>query len=106
MSAAFNGSVNVSINDGWIPEFARHGQNCFVTPTADHHALSIQEIDDFDHENIMDVLENEVIPAYYNDPERWVKIMQQSMQGCIRSSTVTGWHRSILTACIFLLITR
>ncbi len=80
MSAAFNGSVNVSINDGWIPEFARHGQNCFVTPTADHHALSIQEIDDFDHENIMDVLENEVIPAYYNDPERWVKIMQQSMQ--------------------------
>jgi len=21
-----------------------------------------------------------VIPAYYNDPERWVKIMQQSMQ--------------------------
>jgi starch phosphorylase len=27
MTAAMNGAVNVSINDGWIPEFSKHGIN-------------------------------------------------------------------------------
>lgn len=79
MSAAFNGSVNVSINDGWIPEFAKHGVNSFVTPTADHTKLDIATIDSFDHKNIMDVLENEVIPMYYNDPAKWLSVVKNSM---------------------------
>ena len=29
MTAAMNGSVNVSINDGWIPEFQKNGKNSF-----------------------------------------------------------------------------
>ncbi len=83
MTAAMNGSVNVSINDGWIPEFARHGENAFVTPTADHTSMDIESIDNFDHENIMDVLENEVIPTYYDNPSKWVSIMKNSMRDVV-----------------------
>ena len=35
MTAAMNGSVNFSIPDGWIPEFAVHGENSFVIEPAD-----------------------------------------------------------------------
>lgn len=34
MSAAMNGSISVSTNDGWICEFAKDGENCFVIPEA------------------------------------------------------------------------
>lgn len=80
MTAAMNGSVNVSILDGWIPEFAKHGKNAFVTPAADHTLLSVAEIDEFDHKNIMQVLENEVIPTYYKEPGKWLEIMKNSMK--------------------------
>jgi hypothetical protein len=35
MTAAMNGAVNLSISDGWIPEFAKHGENSFVLPVVD-----------------------------------------------------------------------
>ncbi len=35
MTAAMNGSINFSIPDGWVPEFARHGKNCFSIEPAD-----------------------------------------------------------------------
>ncbi|MBC8046617.1 MAG: alpha-glucan family phosphorylase [Fimbriimonadaceae bacterium] len=79
MTAAMNGSINVSISDGWIPEFAKHGGNSFVTPVADHTKLSVEEIDNYDHENIMNVLENEVIPAYYENGTKWKHIISNSM---------------------------
>lgn len=80
MTAAFNGSVNVSINDGWIPEFARHGENAFITPAADHEHLTVEEIDEFDHANLMKVLLTEVIPTYYKNPGKWLQIMKNSMK--------------------------
>ncbi|MFN0275125.1 MAG: alpha-glucan family phosphorylase [Chitinophagales bacterium] len=79
MTAAMNGALNVSISDGWIPEFAKHGENSFVTPVADHTKLTIEEIDNYDHENIMQVLEKEVIPLYYEDRAKWQKIISNSM---------------------------
>jgi starch phosphorylase len=30
MTAAMNGSINLSIPDGWVPEFAKHGKNSFI----------------------------------------------------------------------------
>jgi len=44
MSAAFNGSLNVSTDDGWIPEFRNNGKNSFVLPALDHK-LPIAEQD-------------------------------------------------------------
>ena len=78
MTAAFNGSVNFSINDGWIPEFARHGENCFLIPAADP-GLPLNQIDDLDHGHMMRILEEELIPAYYDKKGKWVEIVKNSM---------------------------
>ena len=79
MTAAMNGSVNLSTDDGWIPEFVKNGINGFVTPQADYHNLSVYDQDNFDLENLYNVLENEIIPTYYDDKDKWRKIQQTAM---------------------------
>lgn len=74
MTAAMNGSVNVSINDGWIPEFEKHGENCFVLPELDYKS-PVWEQDEKDCSNLYDVLENEVIPTFYDKPKKWQEIV-------------------------------
>ena len=78
MSAAKNGTVNFSISDGWIPEFARHAENSFILPIADL-TTSVFEQDNFDAQNLYRMLEEEIVPFYYNDPARWWDIVIQSM---------------------------
>lgn len=79
MTAAMNGSVNVSTNDGWICEFIKDGKNGFVLPTVDHN-LPLREQDQKDMDNLFDVIENKVIPAYYDSKgAKWQKIVNQSM---------------------------
>jgi len=79
MTAAMNGAVNVSVLDGWIPEFAVHGENSFIIPPADHNTMDNVSIDNFDFENLMNVLENEVVPAYYENRAKWQQIVRRSM---------------------------
>jgi len=79
MTAAMNGSVNLSTNDGWIPEFAKDGTNSFVLPEADHND-PIEKQDRFDSENLYDKLENEVLPMYYDHPEKWQKLVFKAME--------------------------
>jgi starch phosphorylase len=79
MTAAMNLSVNFSIDDGWIPEFAKHGHNSFVIPHADSDA-SISTQDDQDHHNLMRILEDEIIPLYYKKPDTWLQIAKNSMR--------------------------
>ena len=78
MTAAMNGSVNVSIPDGWVPEFSKHGKNSFIIKTADE-SLSAEQRDRIEAENLLDLLENEVIPTYYKTPEKWNKIVKTAM---------------------------
>ncbi len=79
MTAAMNGSINLSIPDGWVPEFAKHKHNAFVIPTADD-ALSPEERDRIEAQNLLDLLEHELIPLYYEQPDEWLKIMKTSMR--------------------------
>ena len=79
MSAAMNGSVNLSTDDGWIPEFARHGENSFVVPKADYDNMSVYDQDNYDLNKLYEILENEVIPMYYDHPEEWRKIQHTAM---------------------------
>lgn len=79
MTAAMNGSVNLSTDDGWIPEFAKNGVNGFVVPQADYENMSVYDQDNFDLENLYNVLENEILPMYYDQPEKWRKVQQQAM---------------------------
>ncbi len=79
MTAAMNASVNFSIPDGWIPEFSKHGVNSFLIEPADRN-LSIEEQDSVEADRLMDVLENEILPTYYNKPAQWMKIVKASMK--------------------------
>lgn len=77
MAAAMLGSVNVSIPDGWVPEFAKHSKNCFCVEAADQQ-LDEKEKNQLEASRIYDVLENEVLPTYYDKPEKWFAIMTQA----------------------------
>jgi starch phosphorylase len=78
MTAAMNGSINLSIPDGWVPEFAKHGKNSFIIPKADD-SLSVEERDFEEAKNLLDLLENEIIPTYYKSPSKWTKIVKAGM---------------------------
>lgn len=82
MSASMNGSVHLSTNDGWHPEFAKDNVNSFTIPTASA-GMSIEEQDEFDNKNLMDILENKIIPLYYNEPKEWIKIVKNAMSDVI-----------------------
>lgn len=75
MTAAMNGSVNLSIPDGWIPEFARDKENCFIIQPAPDN-LSPEETDLMEAAALLDTLEKTVLPIYYNDPARWRSVMK------------------------------
>jgi starch phosphorylase len=78
MTAAMNGAVNVSTYDGWIPEFAKHGVNSFIVPPVDQ-SLPIHEQDQVDLINLLDILEKDIIPMYYHEPNKWAQIIKNSM---------------------------
>lgn len=78
MTAAMNGAVNVAIPDGWFPEFARDKQNSFIIPASDP-ALPEHIRDENDANALYDLLEKEVIPMYYDYPDRWTAIIKQAM---------------------------
>lgn len=80
MTAAMNGAVNVSTDDGWIPEFINHGHNGFVVPQADYANMATQEQDDYDLNKLYDILENEILPLYYEDYNTWRIVMKNGMK--------------------------
>lgn len=78
MTAAMNGSINASIPDGWVPEFAKHGKNAFIIEPAGD-SLSREEKDKIEATRLLDLLENEIIPTYYKNPATWQKMVRASM---------------------------
>ncbi len=80
MSAAMNGAVNVSTNDGWICEFINNGNNGFVVPPVDYMNMHVQEQDNYDMIKIYEILENEILPIYYDDHDTWRQVMKNGMR--------------------------
>jgi starch phosphorylase len=80
MTASMNGAVNLSTDDGWIPEFAKHGENSFVVPKTDYAAMSREEIDDYDCDMLYNILENDILPIFYDNPDQWRQIMKTAMK--------------------------
>lgn len=78
MSASMNGSIHFSIDDGWNPEFAKHCKNAFTIPPLDYKLPTLEQ-DRVDNKNMMDILENIIIPTYYDKPKEWVSIMKSAM---------------------------
>jgi starch phosphorylase len=79
MTASMNGSINFSTYDGWIPEYSKHGVNSFIVPPVDL-SLPQHKQDQLDLQNLLNILEDEIIPTYYDHPKKWVNIMKNSMQ--------------------------
>lgn len=82
MSAAMNGAVNVSIPDGWFPEFAKDKINSFIIPAASP-GLPDHQQDEADAHALYDLLEKEVIPMYYDDPKGWLTMMKNGMRDVV-----------------------
>ena len=79
MTAAMNGSINFSIPDGWIPEFAKDGENSFIIPPADR-SLRVHEQDEIECQSLLNILENDILPTYYDKPKKWAQIMMNGMR--------------------------
>lgn len=82
MTAAMNGSVNLSTYDGWICEFAKDGVNSFLIPVADPE-LSWEERDRHDLLGFYRKMNEEVLPIYYDHPEKWDEIALRSMNDVV-----------------------
>jgi starch phosphorylase len=77
-----NGGLNCSVLDGWWAE-AFDGQNGFAIGKGTQH-VSDQISDQRDAQALYDVLENSVIPLYYQRdidglPRQWVRMMMNSI---------------------------
>jgi len=80
MTAAMNGAINFSTDDGWIPEFVNHGNNGFVVPKADYARMNVHEQDEYDLEKVYNILENEILPLYYEHYDTWRQITKNGMR--------------------------
>ena len=80
MTAAMNGSVNFSTHDGWICEFINHGNNGFVVPPINYSAISVHEQDEYDMIKLYEILENQILPMYYDNPHVWRQIIKNGMR--------------------------
>jgi len=80
MTAAMNGAVNFSTDDGWIPEFINNGNNGFVVPMADYKNMNVQEQDAYDLNKLYEILEQQILPLYYDNPDTWRQIRKNGMR--------------------------
>ncbi len=80
MTAAMNGALNFSTDDGWVREFKNMNEEqvAFVLPVVDH-TLPHFEQDELDLKNMYDMLENQILPMYYDTPEKWWTMVNHSM---------------------------
>jgi starch phosphorylase len=83
MKAAVNGVLNVSILDGWWCEGYTEETGWAIGKGEDYDAHSDSDL--VDSHALYNVLENEVIPCFYDReggsaPLRWVKMMKASMK--------------------------
>jgi starch phosphorylase len=78
MTAAMNGSVNLSTYDGWICEFANDGVNSFIIPPA-APLLAPDARDRHDLLGFYKLMNEKVLPLYYDHPDDWNKLVLRSM---------------------------
>jgi starch phosphorylase len=80
MTAAMNGAVNFSTFDGWICEFAQHGQNSFIVPPVDYAAMHTHEQDEYDMNQLFEILEKQILPLYYDNHKAWRQVVKNGMK--------------------------
>jgi starch phosphorylase len=82
MSANMNGSIHCSIYDGWAVEGTFDGINGYLIHEKDGDGMEYLNVEDRhkqDYELMMRIIENEIIPTYYNNKPRWAQLMRQAI---------------------------
>ncbi len=81
MSANMNGALHLSIYDGWTVEGTFSGINGYTVeyPGLDDE-IPWEERHKKDNECIMDIIENQIIPTYYNNKLEWARMMRQAIR--------------------------
>ncbi len=79
MTAAMNGAVNLSTNDGWICEFIHNGNNGFVVPPIDYENTHVNDQDEYDLDQLYKILEDQILPLYYDNKDTWRDIVKNGM---------------------------
>lgn len=77
MTAAMNGSINLSLPDGWVPEFAKDQQNCFLISAATDRQ-SDSYIDAAENKSLVDMIAQTILPMYYENQAEWLTILKNS----------------------------
>ncbi len=82
MKASMNGVVNLSVRDGWWDE-AYNGKNGWAID--DFHGGTSEEEDKTDAASLYNLLENEIVPLYYNRdrkgvPHEWIKYVKEAVE--------------------------
>ena len=99
MKAAINGVINCSILDGWWAE-AYDGFNGWAIEGNDYYTED-EDRDNFESQQLFNVLENEVIPCFYERiggelPLRWIARMKASIAtglGCFSSARMVEEYK-------------
>ncbi|MCG8458557.1 MAG: alpha-glucan family phosphorylase [Holophagales bacterium] len=81
--AAMNGALNLSILDGWWPE-GYDGTNGWAIDFTDTGELTEQAQDEHDAAALYNLLEKEIVPAYYERdddglPREWLRRVKRAM---------------------------
>jgi glycogen phosphorylase len=80
MTAAMNATLNLSNKDGWVMEFGENMVNSFIMDHADSQE-DLNQQDQEDATALYKIIEEEVIPTYYNDQGKWSEMIRKSMDG-------------------------
>ncbi len=85
MKAALNGVLNFSILDGWWCE-GYNGHNGWAISENTPDAATPEEQDNLDAASLYDILENEIVPLYYDQrsaddlPADWIAHMKENIR--------------------------
>ncbi len=101
MTAAMNAALNLSTFDGWVCEFARDGENSFIIEPADP-SLSPEDRDRHDMLGFYHLLNEKILPTYYERQDLWSQIVLNSMNDIVpffdSARMVDEYYRRIYAA--------
>ena len=74
MKATLNGIPNLSVLDGWWEEGCKDGINGWAVGNPENPN------DKKDADHLYSTLENDVIPTFYEDRKKWIKMMREAIK--------------------------
>jgi starch phosphorylase len=79
---SLNGGINFSVLDGWWVE-GYNGKNGWAFGDREDYQ-DLEELDSWDSDAIYDILENDIVPLYYDRdkdgvPHAWIQVMKNSL---------------------------